>query len=503
MNKYRLYYLKDIGIEDIVDKHIEIATSTITEVANFEEIAVCFGSHPEPIYHVVKEAEKAPRKAVLFHKYQFLIHQLIVLCRASETNSITMHYGVYTDILGKHFGKMIYVLKEMGILTITSYYEIGKASRRISLCDWDIGWEDSINKKVYDYIQQYMDLMGISKKKKSKTKSKPFENLNSVPINDFTAEYNLCLNKLMLIDREGALQFINSQKFNSEHQYHYYLSRIEDFEQNTLSIVNIDKNNRIYHYLTSLPKSLKKFFNIKYQLDISNSHPLLFSLSLIKHYNINNNILNNLYNISYSIFNNNNKYNIHYVGKQLYNILNINNIQDTKHIPYDVLAYLYLTSKGLFWDSFTEMLPRDVVKPTLFREVFYGHSLNARGKEYAKAFVRQYPNVWKVIRKVKKDDRTRLANLLMKYESSLFHQILQECWKRGWKVVNIHDAIIVPQCVENSSVSHSEIEQVMLEVYQAHGLFPTIKVDQFYQPQKSGQDFFEMAITTEQRGVAS
>ena len=38
-----------------------------------------------------------------------------------------------------------------------------------------------------------------------------------------------------------------------------------------------NKDKRIYHILTSTPRELKYFLNIKYIVDIHNSHPILFN----------------------------------------------------------------------------------------------------------------------------------------------------------------------------------------------------------------------------------
>ena len=74
-------------------------------------------------------------------------------------------------------------------------------------------------------------------------------------------------------------------------------------------------------------------------------------------------------------------------------------------IPIDVLLYLYSCMKGLFWDDFVTTfheLDRGEVKENLFREVFYSHTRTMRYKEYGKVFAEIYPNVWHLIREMKK-----------------------------------------------------------------------------------------------------
>ena len=167
-------------------------------------------------------------------------------------------------------------------------------------------------------------------------------------------------------------------------------------------VSSVDSNGRIYHYLTNLPKSLKKFFNIRWQLDIANSHPLLFSYFLIKEYNISKEIISFLNSLKY-----NDIIEYHNKGKQLRKLLKSNDIetQDTNALPNDVLQYVFVTMKGRFWDDFVEVfhtLDRGEVKATLFKEVFYSHSTTTRNREYAKQFAQIYPNVWHSIRMMKK-----------------------------------------------------------------------------------------------------
>lgn len=144
-----------------------------------------------------------------------------------------------------------------------------------------------------------------------------------------------------------------------------------------------------------------------------------------------------------------------------------------------MLRYLYSTSKGLFWDNFVEVfgnMDRSEVKATLFKEVFYSRGTTTRGKEYAKEFTHQYPNVWKVIRKMKKGDR--LPHLMMKFESRIFRQILTECYEHEFKAISIHDAIIVPNIEANVNCL-DKIKSIMEEVYARYGLKPNVSIDIF------------------------
>lgn len=176
------------------------------------------------------------------------------------------------------------------------------------------------------------------------------------------------------------------------------------------------------------------------------------------------------------------------LGRFLCKVLIKNNISKIviNDIPTDVLYYMYLTSMGLFWNV---AIPNDIIeekgllrsdiKVLMFREVFYSKKLTARGKEYAKIFAKEFPNVYKVVRESKKDNRTKLANDMMKIESELFGKILSELYAKKFKVISIHDAIVVLDVKQNEKCTEEIVKEVMTDVYRKYGLHPNISVDYY------------------------
>ena len=252
-------------------------------------------------------------------------------CRANKLNSVQLNYERYVSVLGKPFGDMLYTLDELGIITLSRTYTMGQFSRHLSLNDWNIGFVEDGNIKVIEYVDRLKQTYLESVKEYTRRKE------NST----FIKKYNECLSRLELTDKNGALEYIDGRKpsFATEHSYYYYRSRIEDFAKSDLLVSSVDANGRIYHYLTNLPKSLKRFFNVKCQLDIANSHPVLFSYYLIKEYNINNNIISFLNKFNYKDI-----VEYHNKGKQLRKLLKDNGIgvQDARSLPNDVLQYIYV-----------------------------------------------------------------------------------------------------------------------------------------------------------------
>lgn len=150
----------------------------------------------------------------------------------------------------------------------------------------------------------------------------------------------------------------------------------------------------------------------------------------------------------------------------------------------DVLEYIYKTSKGLFWDDFTDLdefkrLLRSHIKVALFREVFYSKALTTKGKDFAKVFKRKYPSVYKLVKESKREDRTFLANQMMKIESSLFRNILAKLYAKQFKVLTIHDAIVVLDVKANAQCTPELVKSIIEKEYQLIDLLPDVSTDYY------------------------
>lgn len=493
MKKIQIWKLIDISIDDIVEKHIEIITNPTVELQNYNELINMGGfghqeeeiTEVEPIYKIVKEAKGMPKKTILYHKYLFLVHQIIYHSRKNEKGYVYINTHLYREIIGASIFQMLYVLKELHIIYLSASYKIGECSRTIELLDWNITCDYTINKTVIDYYNKFIKLCIIERKKQC---DKNLENIFNVSSEDdcirFITAYNDSLLQTKLLnDKTVYKSLLSKDDYSSEQSKHFYLSKIEDWKNDiSQGITSIDKNGRIYHYFTNIPSSLKCCFNFKFSIDISNSHPLLLSKLLTKYYNIDNIIPNLLYNTISSIITTNHIN--HYGCLNLHKALKDFGLERDKFIdiPNDVLYYIMLVETGQFWEKMMSVIKgksRREVKQTLFGEVFYGKRLNARGYKYAPIFVKMFPNVWHVLRNLKKQDRTQLPNQLMKEESRLFTTILTECFKRGWAVISIHDCIIVLDVEKNAEVQISDVQGIIENVYHEEGLYPTVKVEKY------------------------
>lgn len=475
----RFAYLNDHSIDEIVDAHIRYVTSPRMEPDEengiFEEQE---GKFPlwEPAFKVVEEGDAAPRKAIIKPKYQFLLHVIISRCRAGK-GACRLDYAFFSKLLGKSFGKMLHNLSLMGIIYLSDAYEIGGKSRLIELKDWNISFYDNIDNRI---IRNY--LYELDKDNKEKRKEKDKEIAGALG-KDFTKAYNYNLSQLDLIRKDEAIEYINNRDYRNPIQENFYKSSIENFNKDNNKITSVDNRGRIYHYLTNCPRVLRHFFNLKFDVDIANSQPLLFCDFLIKNYNIDYSVIDFINNIDNSLLVDNRDNTIYNKSKQLCKLLKDSDLEvhKFKDIPSDVLLYIYSCMKGLFWNDFVDTfkeLDRGEVKESLFREVFYSHSRTMRYKQYGKVFAEIYPSVWHLIREMKKDAE-QLCDKITRVESELFHTILEHCFAKGWVVTSIHDAVIVLDVPGNEHIDEGELIDIILSEYRKHGLIPTVHLEKF------------------------
>lgn len=475
--KKKIYKIIGLNLNQVVERHIELLNpSPQQELVNWYDIPTSKREIFVPIYKTIESKKKKmtppPRKSILYDKYRFLLHIIITRCYNAEKGVTTLNSSVLKTVLGNCYKDMLATLVDMQIIEMTNYYQPSETARKISLCT-NI---QTTNEEVYtNTIDKYFKKINLELGKYEHEQEKQKK---AILGNKFYQDYLKSLKLLSIPYIQEALYLIDNKEFQSDNAKNYYQQILNKYTEGNFSISSVDNNKRIYSILTSTPKELKNFLNIKFQIDIKNSHPLLFCNYIIKYFNINNNILDFIYNI-----NNNTLDYSHNVGKQLCKQLNNNNI-DTTNIHSDIIEYIYKTSKGEFWDDFKDSFQffrRSEVKILLFREVFYAKSLTLRGKIFGKKFKEHYPSVYKLIKEYRKSDmtRTKLANSMMRLESDLFQAILSKLYRMTFKAANIHDAIIILDTPENTNCSTELVTSIIKNVYSKHLLSPSVSIDYF------------------------
>lgn len=478
--KNKLLQLGNISIDNLIDDYKNMIEMLHKEkVMNPNNIS-CYKDIVLPIIETKKKA--IPRKIVLYPKFLFLIHLIITQCQKSKNNSTYLHSGRLKKVLGNDYTILLQVLVNNNIITIKNDYIIGTKCRPISLQKWEIEETELNNIKVEEYLKKWYNLlehdislyknyteMEISINEKEEVQIIE-RKITSKDNNKFIQDYNNALSYLnMRIDKKQAHEYIdNIIKEKNNHLYHYYHTMIDDFDKDNNKITTIDNQFRIYHFLTNLKRGLRPLFNIKYQLDIANSHPLLICKILIVRYKIDIETLRIIYNQTITE-------DIHNVSEQLSNKLNINEI----NIPNDVIRFLFVCRRGLLWDEMQatfKRYTRHEIKHKAFSQIFYHHKDIAPHTDFGQMFIEFYPNVYKVINEVK--GLTNLPLFLMRLESELIREVLFECYKNKWIVVSIHDSIVILDVKENISLYPNNIIPIINDVYKKRLLCPTIHIEE-------------------------
>ncbi len=476
--KQNIFSLKDISIDNVVEKHIALLEERAKPqrvITNFQDVT-CDSTFMAQYETVQGKSKAIPRKLILHEKYTFLIHKLIKRCRNNKEGDFTrFSTKVLQATLGAVYKDMLNTLVAMNIIRIANEY-IPTIQARLIEFNSNLSVTSEMRYNVA--VDKYNKKMEQELKKYEKEQ---LEEIRSEMGNELYDNFIKSLNLLHLTHETEAKDYLNRHKFMSAKSKEYFSYILEEYKKKDFKILSVDKNLRIYSILTQSPRIFKNFTNIKFTCDIHNSHPLLFNKIIIDKHNIDNNILHILYNNINNIDNS-----LYSVGKQLRKLLINNNIQECKieNIPNDIWEYIYKTSKGVFWDDFTDLnefkrLLRSDIKVTLFREVFYSKTLTTKGKDFAKVFKKKYPSVYKLIKESKKNDRTFLANQMMRIESDIFRSILTKLYAKKFRVLTIHDAVIVLDVKANTKCNPKLVQSIIGKEYQRIGLFPNSSVDYY------------------------
>lgn len=476
--KQNIFSLKDISIDNVVEKHIALLEERAKPqrvITNFQDVT-CDSTFMAQYETVQGKSKAIPRKLILHEKYTFLIHKLIKRCRNNKEGDFTrFSTKVLQATLGAVYKDMLNTLVAMNIIRIANEY-IPTIQARLIEFNSNLSVTSEMRYNVA--VDKYNKKMEQELKKYEKEQ---LEEIRSEMGNELYDNFIKSLNLLHLTHETEAKDYLNRHKFMSAKSKEYFSYILEEYKKKDFKILSVDRNLRIYSILTQSPRIFKNFTNIKFTCDIHNSHPLLFNKIIIDKHNIDNNILHILYNNIKNIDNS-----LYSVGKQLRKLLINNNIQECKieNIPNDIWEYIYKTSKGVFWDDFTDLnefkrLLRSDIKVTLFREVFYSKTLTTKGKDFAKVFKKKYPSVYKLIKESKKNDRTFLANQMMRIESDIFRSILTKLYAKKFRVLTIHDAVIVLDVKANTKCNPKLVQSIIGKEYQRIGLFPNSSVDYY------------------------
>ena len=483
----KIFRLKDISIDNIVETHIRLLKLPTIKDFNVNLFTgEVIGESIESEYTKVSKSKK-----VLAEKFTYPIHLIIKRSHNNEYGWAYLSSVVLEKVFGKEYRQLIKTLLHENIIWYTQFYEMGVMPYGYKLCN---GVDYVCSIEYEGYLRSYEDKLKLSLEYINHQQTE--EALTNLANTKLFDRYESSLSYLKLMFPKQAKRFLEIHPFVNSTSRNYYYSILDRYEdQEDRRITSVDKNKRIYSLLTATPRLMKYFLNISFSADIHNSHPLLFNKILSEYYGISFELLDKVYGL---IDNRRSEvldvlYNRpHYVRQYLLKVLNISNDSDNVFykVPKDVWEYVIITSLGLFWDviiprennTYNELLRSDV-KVLLFSEVFYSKTMTTRCKVFAKMFKKRFPNVYKVVEEQKKglakDKRTVLSNRMMALESELFQEVLTLLYNKRYKVVSIHDAVVVLDVPSNKTCTAELVKDVINKVYRKNGLHPDVSIDYY------------------------
>lgn len=484
----KIYRLKSISVDEIIKSYLNYHHTGTFNGVKLEFIPSVISTDPQP--NVINQTDNSKKTVgILNDKFIYLIHLIRNRQIANGGGYVSINATVLEVILGKDYKRMVDTLINMDILLCDQYYMIGCKS-------YGYRFNDSIEftytleheRYLYKYFNKATKILEKDRTKQENVSRKILDN------NLLYDRYNQSLKLLKLTYHNECKQYLSLHNYinNLSKDYHYHI--YDTYLNNIPYITSIDNNKRIYSIATQTPRVIKPFLNIKYSCDIHNSHPLLFNNILYDYYNISLSLRKDISSILSTLI-----IPPHNVRRNIRTTLIHSGVRrdDIASVPADVLAYIYITSIGKFWDlvvptdNTDQLLLRGDIKVLMFAEVFYSKKLTTRGQKYAKLFKQQFPNVYKVVRKQKESDRTKLANDMMKLESKLFHEILMKLYNKRYKVVSIHDAIVVLDTKANDSCTVEIVKRIITEVYSSYGLHPDVSTDYY------GKEYADYVLANE------
>lgn len=214
-----------------------------------------------------------PKKDVLEKKYSFFIHNLISRQLSNDKDIAYLRAEVLKEVFGEDYKIMIATLERLKILKLAKKYKKGEKSNGYRIIDLEKKIAYSNKPYFYPY-KPYVEKLEIIFKNYRTGFEKSAKNILSI---EFYNNYVKSLNKLIL-NIKKAQNYIDIHFKEETNSKLYHLKILERYKEKNYQIkIPNEEDNRIYHILSSTPRELKYFLNIKYIIDIHNSHPIIFN----------------------------------------------------------------------------------------------------------------------------------------------------------------------------------------------------------------------------------
>lgn len=308
----------------------------------------------------------------------------------------------------------------------------------------------------------------------------------------------------------------------------HYKDPLLQFQQGNLSLLKmqeqqfsctISENGRFHSVLTNMRSVLRNFLTFNGErlvsIDVKNSQPYLISLLLQAHFWRGKNGFKNSDKSTFCVSESKKKprfsavINLEDTSTTIYNFnsITLDLLAIHKEVTYFMLLEILNTLVNTSFDTYTENVlkggfyetlqeafkeqlgytikDRKEVKSAVFQLLFTPNRFYGQKQaEPKRLFAQIYPEVYSVLKAIKKEDATLLPRLLQQIES---HVILKVVAKRMQKlhpkvpIFTIHDSIVT------TASNQLLVEQVMRDAFTtAVGFSPTLAIE-FLDPDKTAR----------------
>lgn len=350
--------------------------------------------------------------------YRWIISSILfgrIIDKRKNSESYTnLNYDILRDIISKrHCRRFLTELMQWGIIETDGLWSRGNKSKGYRL--------------TAHYRDRQYSKTSITKKRMI-DKIESARNRHNEEISNMKG-YRDCLYwiKELRIDTKSAWNHISGWDSRSD-RYMMYRMFIDMIASGNIFYVVDSKAARFHTNLSNLPSELRQYLHIKgyhqhkiKQVDITNSQPLLFALTLS---------------------------------------------QSPKIDPQERDRMMNLVLDGKFYEEFNETKKdRDKFKREFFRDVLYGEG----GYEtpMTKAFARKFPSYDALIREMKSKDYKSLSIAMQKEEAKVIYQAV-DAFARETRyqapILTIHDSLVTIEPFAH--IADQVLKRTFLDRYQ-------------------------------------
>ena len=230
----KIFRLKDISIDNLVENHIRLLKSPTKKDFNVNVYTgEVMGEKVDSKFANIGKSRK-----VLAEKFTYLIHLIIKQSHNSEYGWAYLSSVVLEKVLGKEYRQLIKTLLHENIIWYTQFYEMGVMPYGYKLCN---GVDYVCSIEYEGYLRSYEDKLKLSLVYINHHQTE--EALSKLANTKLFDRYESSLSFLKLMFPNQAKRFLEIHPFvnNTSRNYYYLiLDRYEDKEDRR--ITSVDKN---------------------------------------------------------------------------------------------------------------------------------------------------------------------------------------------------------------------------------------------------------------------